>query len=59
MNEKDKTNADMRELTETETEKVTGGGIHRGLGPRRFITPKRPQQDEKKDGEGGDATGGW
>lgn len=47
---------ETKELNEQETEKVAGGRI---MGPKRFNIPKRPQQDEKKDGEGGGGTGGW
>ena len=45
-----------KELNEQDTEKIAGGSKIRSLGPTRFITPKHPQQGEKKDGG---ATGGW
>ena len=47
---------ETKELNEQDTEKIAGGSKIRSLGPTRFITPKHPQQDEKKDGG---ATGGW
>ena len=43
---------EAKELAETETEKVTGGGTRRLVGPGRKCPTKRLQQDEKKDGDG-------